>query len=113
MLLTYLNQYRVEHAFRLEKDGMGMSTVYIQKPSRENAMMFVISLAAMLTDVADHLFSKRGWGMTFPNPVEKVKMPDLICDPIRRTEYLDGSDECIGLFMKAIDILGIDPDRLV
>ena len=41
--------------------------------------------------------------MTFPNLVEKVKMLDLICDPIRRTEYLDGSDECIGLFMKAID----------
>ena len=44
VLLSYLDQYQVEHAFRLMKDGMGIDRVYIHRPSRENAMMFVISL---------------------------------------------------------------------
>ena len=60
VLLTYLGQYRVEHAFRLMKDGMSMKKVYIQKPSRENAMMFVISIATMLTDLADHVLKREG-----------------------------------------------------
>ena len=60
VLLTYLGQYKIEHAFRMMKYGMGMSRVYIQKPSRENAMNFVTTLMTMMTDVIDHLFRKAG-----------------------------------------------------
>ena len=42
VLKTYLGQSRIEHAFRIMKDGMSMDRVYLHRPSRENAMMFVI-----------------------------------------------------------------------
>jgi len=60
VLRAYLDQYKVEHAFRLAKDGMKMSRVYIHRPSRENAMMFVISLGTMVSDVIGHVLKTRG-----------------------------------------------------
>lgn len=71
VLLTYLGQYRIEHAFRLMKSGMGMKRVYIQRPSRENAMMFVISVATMLTDAADHILKRHLPGTTFTDFVKR------------------------------------------
>ena len=71
VLLTYLGQYRIEHAFRLMKSGMGMKRVYIQRPSRENAMMFVISVATMLTDTADHILKQQLPGTTFTDFVKR------------------------------------------
>ncbi len=76
VLLTYLGQFMVEHAFRLMKSGMGIDRVYIQKPSRENAMMFVISLTTMLSDVMDHILRLKGIGTTFSSMVERMQ-PDL------------------------------------
>ncbi len=60
MLRAYLDQYKVEHAFRLAKDGMRMSRVYIHRPSRENAMMFVISLGTIVSDVIGHVLKTKG-----------------------------------------------------
>ena len=56
---------------------------------------------------------QKGMGYDLPEPCREGEdaESDMRSDPSHRV--LDGSDECIGLFMKAIDILGIDPDRLV
>ena len=49
VLKAYLGQYRIEHAFRLMKDGMKMSRAYFQNLKRGSAMMFVISLGTMVS----------------------------------------------------------------
>ncbi len=52
----YREEYVVEHSFRLTKSGLGIDEVYLQTPSRENAMMFVVAVAALLKSVADAVF---------------------------------------------------------
>ena len=49
------------------KDGMGIDRVYLHRPSRENAMMFVISLATMISDVVTHVLKENGIGLTMQN----------------------------------------------
>ena len=112
VLLTYLGQYQVEHAFRLMKDGMGLSRVYIQKPSRENAMMFVISLMTMMTDVIDHMFKKAGMGTTFASMVERMKTLILRYTPDLRDSYLMGNERHISEYVDALNVLGIDTDKM-
>ena len=112
VLLTYLGQYKIEHAFRMMKYGMGMSRVYIQKPSRENAMNFVTTLMTMMTDVIDHLFRKAGMDTTFASMVERMKTLMVRYDPDLKGSYLDGTQRHIGEYAEALKVLGIDTDRM-
>ena len=111
MLMTYLGQYRVEHAFRLMKDGMGIDRVYLHRPSRENAMMFVISLATMLSDIITHVLKNNGIDMTMQAISGTMSRLDIVQDA--DGEYLDGSGEHIDLFMRMLESLRIDPDHLL
>ena len=113
VLLTYLGQYRVEHAFRLMKDGMSMKKVYIQKPSRENAMMFVISIATMLTDLADHVLKREGVDTTFSDFVRRSVSLILARDPVSGDEHFMGPSILADEFMDVSEALGIDTDRLM
>ena len=111
VLMTYLGQYRVEHAFRLMKDGMGIDRVYLHKPSRENVMMFVISLATMLSDIITHVLKTNGIDMTMQGISGTMSRLDIVQDA--DGEYLDGSEEHIDLFMRMLETLRIDPDHLL
>ena len=111
VLMTYLGQYRVEHAFRLMKDGMGIDREYLHRPSRENAMMFVISLATMLSDIITHVLKSKGIGMTMQSISGTMSALDIVQDD--DGEYLDGSEEHIDLFMRILESLRIDPDHLL
>ena len=88
VLLSYLDQYQVEHAFRLMKDGMGIDRVYIHRPSRENAMRFVISLATMVSDIVTHVLKENGMDLTMQGVSGKIYSMDLVCEGDE--EYLDG-----------------------
>lgn len=59
IIMIYREEYVVEHAFRFMKSGLGIDTVFLQTPSRERAMMFVIAIAAMITSLADALFRRK------------------------------------------------------
>ena len=109
--MTYLGQYRIEHAFRLMKDGMGIDRVYLHRPSRENAMMFVISLATMLSDIITHILKNNGIDMTMQVISGTMSRLDVVQDA--DGEYLDGSEEHIDLFMRMLEALRIDPDHLL
>ena len=57
-VLAYYNQeYKVEQSIRLMKSDMGNS-IFLQTPSRENAMMFVISIALLVSNIADAMFRR-------------------------------------------------------
>jgi len=111
VLKAYLDQYRIEHAFRLMKDGMGIDRVYIHRPSRENAMMFVISMATMVSDIVTHVLKENGIDLTMQNVSGKVYAMGLVCEGDE--EYLDGSPEHEELFMRMAESLKLDPDHLI
>ena len=111
VLMTYLGQYRVEHAFRLMKDGMGIDRVYLHRPSRENAMMFVISLGTMLSDIITHVLKSNGIDMTMQSISGTMSTLDIVQDA--EGEYLDGPEGHIDLFLRILEVLEIDPDHLL
>ncbi|MDY5679738.1 MAG: transposase, partial [Candidatus Methanomethylophilaceae archaeon] len=111
VLLSYLDQYQVEHAFRLMKDGMGIDRVYIHRPSRENAMMFVISIATMVSDIVTHVLKENDIDLMMQGASGKIYSMDLVCEGDE--EYLDGSPEHEELFMRMIEALRLNPDHLI
>ena len=60
VLRLYLDQYKVEHTYRLMKSGMGVDTVYVQTPSRANALLFVIGIATLVSSIMDAMLKKNG-----------------------------------------------------
>ena len=113
VLKTYLGQYRIEHAFRLEKNGMNMSCVYIHKPSRENAMMFVISLATMISDVIGHVPKSKGYRITAKGIVERFVTLILVHDRDTDSEHFEGSQHLADECMDYVEALGLDVDHLI
>lgn len=55
----YRDEIVVERAFRLTKTTLGIDEVYLQTPSRENAMMFVVAVVAMVKRAADAVFRRK------------------------------------------------------
>ena len=113
VLLSYLDQYKIEHAFRLEKDGMGMSRVYIHKPSRENAMMFVISLATMLSEAISCVLKSKGYGITTEGMADKFVSLMLVHDRSSDSEHFEGPPSLAGEYLRYVEALGLDPDHLI
>ena len=113
MLLSYLGQYRIEHAFRLMKDGMHMSRVYIHRPSRENAMMFIISLGTMLTEVMDHVLKERDFNITATGISDRFMTLILEHDRLNDCESFRGPSALTDEFLEYVEALGIDPDHLI
>ena len=113
VLRAYLDQYRVEHAFRLAKDGMKMSRAYIHRPSRENAMMFVISLGTMVSDVIGHVLKAKSIDTTTDGIAGRWFTLMFKYDRKRDAEYFDGPDVLIDEFLNAVQALGLDPDHLI
>ncbi|WP_400236384.1 hypothetical protein [Methanomethylophilus alvi] len=89
---------------------MGIDRVYLHRPSRENAMMFVISLATMISDVVTHVLKENGIGLTMQNISGRLYTLNIVCED---EEYLDGSEEHQELFMELLESLKIDPDHLI
>ena len=58
ILELYLDEYKVEHTYRLMKSGLGVDEVYLHTPERENAMQFVISIATILSNVIDAVLAR-------------------------------------------------------
>lgn len=113
VLRAYLDQYKVEHAFRLAKDGMKMSRVYIHRPSRENAMMFVISLGTMVSDVIGHVLKLKDLDTTTDGIAGRWFTLMFKYDRVKDSEYFDGSDVLVDEFLDSVQELGLDPDHLI
>ena len=113
VLKTYLGQYRIEHRFRLMKDEMGMDRVYLHKPTRENAMMFVITLATTISCVIHVVLTSRGMDYTAEKLAGRMTSLTLIHDREHDEENLDGPEALQNLFFNCIKALDIDPDHIL
>lgn len=58
ILRLYLDEYKVEHCYRLMKSGMGIDSMYLQTPKRVNAMMFVVAIATLIVNICDALLRR-------------------------------------------------------
>ena len=94
------------------KSGFGLSTVYLQKPSRENAMMAVISLATMISDTIHRVLEMNGMKNTAENIANELMSLNIMHDRSRGSEFFRGSDMVIEEFLGYADGLGIDTDHL-
>ena len=113
VLLSYLGQYRIEHAFRLLKSGFGMSCVYLHKASRANVMMFITSLATMIWDVITHISKVKRKKTTATKMVDGIQHLVLKLDRSSDYLYMDGPEREEDAFIEYLDTLDLDEDHLL
>lgn len=71
-LKLYTDQYKQEHNFSLLKGKVGLAQVFVSKPGRANAMMFVLGPAALIRNIIDGCFSRdRGMFTTSQDMIDK------------------------------------------
>lgn len=88
IIRTYREEYAVEHCIRFTKSGVGIDQVFLQTPSRERAMMFVVSEIALLNSIADAIFRRRGLRLNG----EQMTMNNLMRELRRTNIEIDRSD---------------------
>ena len=49
----YLGEFDIEHVFRLGKSGLGMDRMFLHTPSRQDAVVFLTSIATMISKAMD------------------------------------------------------------
>lgn len=108
VMKAYLGEYRIEHTYRLMKSGLGVDSVYLHTPERENAMMFVIGIAAIISGTVDAVLGRM--------PDRKVTMDRLCWKMISVSVDYDRAEDCMRIrgyegankeffgYLKALDI---------
>ena len=114
----YGHEYKVEQSFRLMKSGLGMNSVFVQKPSRENAMMFVICIGVLLSNIADAMFRRAdtrvdGMPMTMYRLSHELQTTLVIYSRCDNSLRLMGPPEVTDRFFTYTDTLGINPQLLL
>ncbi len=114
----YNQEYKVEQSFRFMKSGIGMNSIYLQTPSRENAMMFVISIAVLVTNIADAIFRRENMilkkkTMTMYNLAYFVHTTIVHYSRIDNTLSLKGPSEVAKRYFKITDALQINTQYLL
>lgn len=97
---------------------MGMNAVYVQKPSRENAMMFVICIGVLLSNIADAMFRRRdlrleGRPMTMYRLSHELQTALVIYSRCDSSLRLQAASEVSDRFFEYTDALGINPQLLL
>lgn len=113
----YMEEYVVESSFRFLKSGLAIDHVYLQNPSRERAMMFVLCIEALVTNIADAVFRRMDLRLgnrplTFYNFARAFPAAVAVFD---RDECEIGiliNDDDTKYVFKVMDALGIDPQLL-
>ena len=111
VLRLYLDEYKVESNFRLMKSGMGVDSVYLQTPSRESAMMFVIGVATLLSDIMTRVLKDAGIGKTM-RTVCKEFMTVIVKKDGDGISVM-GSDDSIDRLERYVELFGLNPDDLL
>jgi transposase len=118
-VLAYYNQeYKVEQSFRLMKSGMGMNSIFLQTPSRENAMMFVISIALLVSNIADAMFRRahtllKGKQLTMYRFAFEVQNTIVIYSRSENSLRLQGPPQVTDIYFDFTDTLQINPQYLL
>ena len=118
VLEIYNQEYKVEQSFRLMKSGIGMNSIYLQTPSRENAMMFVICIAVLLSNVADAIFRRAearldGRQLTMYHLAHETQTWIVAYSRSENVLNVMGQDDAADRLFGYTDMLGINPQFLL
>lgn len=83
IIRLYRKEHKVEHCIRFTKSGCRIDQVFLQTPSRENAMMFMVSELAVLTTTADAVFRSKGMTLNGSRMTMNSLMHELVGSTIR------------------------------
>lgn len=114
----YREEYKVEHSFRLMKSGIGIDEVFLQTPSRESAMMFVVSIAVLMSNIADAVFRRAdarldGRTLTMHSLAYEYQTTLVCFSRQDRRLYVKGSDGVADRLFATTDLLRINPQLLL
>lgn len=112
VLRLYMGQFRIERSFRTSKSVFDVDCVYLHRPSRANAFMFVVSVATMLSGVIAAVMRRKGIRKTAEAMMDDLSTVMVKHDSVSGTEFLEGDERSCGEFLAYLDALGIDPDGL-
>ena len=97
------------------KSGLGIDRVFLHKPSRENAMMFVIDIATLICDIIDAMSRRRSDGSirTFGTVTEELVGAQIRYD--RGTDSMDveGPPIRADQLTSIMAMMGVDPQLLL
>ena len=118
VLEIYNQEYKVEQSFRLMKSGIGMNSIYLQTPSRENAMMFVICIAVLLSNIADAIFRRAearldGRQLTMYHLAHETQTWIVAYSRSENVLNVMGQDDAADRLFEYTDMLQINPQFLL
>ena len=90
-----------------------MDRVYLHMPSRENAMMFVILLATMMSDVIGRVLKSKGYQIIAKGMVERFVTLILVHDRDTDSELFEGSQNLADEYMDYAEALDLDVDHII
>jgi transposase len=115
VLRLYLDQYKAEHTYRLMKSGMGVDSVYVHTPSRAGALLFVISVATLVSSVMDAMMKRNGKGRRKTVRQVCIEIQTAILEYVRDEDAMRilGSKGSSDAVFSYLDKIGMDPSRLL
>lgn len=111
VLRLYLDEYKVESNYAIMKSGMGIDRVFLQTPSRESAMIFVIGIATLLSDIITKILKDNGVGKTSKTVNEELV--SLILKEGPEGIVALGKDDSIDQLETYVRLLNLDPESLL
>lgn len=114
VLRLYLDQYKVEHTYRLMKSGMGVDSVYVRTPSRANALLFVVAIATLVSSVIDALLKRSGRSRFATVKQASQAVMNSSFEICRETDeaQVTGAEGSVDLVFDYLDGIGLDPSVL-
>jgi transposase len=114
VLRLYLDQYKVEHTYRLMKSGMGVDSVYVRTPSRANALLFVVAIATLVSSILDALLRRNRKGRRRTVGQVCGDIQNAILEYHRGMDALSvlGTEETEDAVFSYLDAIGMDPSLL-
>jgi len=113
VLRLYLDQYKVEHTYRLLKSGMGVDSVYVHTPSRANALLFVVSIATLISSIMDALMGRNGDRRTVKQICHGLQNATAIYDRARDRLTVGGPEGSMDDLLSYLSVFDTDPSLLL
>lgn len=113
--MGYLRQDGIEKCFKIVKSGTGVAHMFIHKPSRQDAVVFLSTIATMISNVVDYVLKRE----MKSNPVTMKHISDYMMtiivrfDPQTKRIWMMGDRDTSLLAQKVMGILGIEPSKLI
>lgn len=115
ILRLYLDQFKVEHTYRLMKSGMGVDSVYVRTPQRADALLFVVAVATLISSIIDALLRRNG-SCPFPTVRKAAEAIQHVMFEFHRDTgdvTVAGPEGSADRVFAYIDGIGVDPSVLL